>query len=797
MDDDGNVYTAWLEDRGDGNDCFVAASEDGGDTWNEDVRVDGLPNSPRSIPTTCDVGVDGDGNVYATYAQNTVQGWRVKFARSNDGGQDFTKQSNVYDEGGLDDDQEHPAMAISSRGSLYIVFLVDSPDSDRLFMIRSDDGINPLSPRAVEPGQAVDVAHVQGDVAVGSDGTVYVAYGYRASGEAGIKLATMPSTSGTFTVTKVYTVEEPLRFLRPRVAVSGDDEVEIIFDPLDKTERLVHIRSDDGGLTFGIPSVIWAAGEPGDVQTNPDIAFDSLGRVHIAWAQGGIRPTRALHSLSLDFFNDTATTEIGGAWNSSEMGAREWENHPTILPMADGGLAAAFTAKLNHSVGVYFSRLDNQAPQVTISYPSDGGEVRGLIPIQGTAQDPAGTTGLASIFVQVGDGEPVRLKGTTSWQREFDSTTLPDGWVDISAWASDGFLDGPVTTISVHLDNNEVPMFTIGTAASGTTHVGTVRVAGTANDSEGFDEGWTVQYSLDGVNWTDVTGGILLDQWNLDYEIELNLGDYRSGAVDIHVRASDGDKFSEPKTVNVIMDNRPDLHISLGSISWVPDEPKHGETVSITITVENRGVSTSERYELSVARGAQVVGLATGSNLPPGEEENLLVQWDAKGGDNSLKVTVDSKGLLDELNEDDNEVLFTVKVKRPPSDDGDSGDLGYLWVIVIVGGILGVVVTAKYWMMTRPEMKPEVETVYEGGGMYDDVSGPYSGTPSDQAPEGAVDYGPGDHEMAGTVPGDAVSGTDLTTPEEVVDADLQSPDSQGGDVMDEDIKVEPEKDTLE
>ena len=108
MDDEGMLYAGWLEDRDDGTDCFVSASVDGGQNWKEDVRVDPYPNSRRPIPTTCDIDVDDAGHVFATYTQRIVQGWRVRFARSDDGAQKFRTPSNVHDVVDPTEVQAHP-----------------------------------------------------------------------------------------------------------------------------------------------------------------------------------------------------------------------------------------------------------------------------------------------------------------------------------------------------------------------------------------------------------------------------------------------------------------------------------------------------------------------------------------------------------------------------------------------------------------------------------------------------------------------------------------------------------------
>ena len=111
--------------------------------------------------------------------------------------------------------------------------------------------------------------HVQGDIVLDGDNNVYIAFGYRAPGEAGIKLARAQAGSGTFTVSKVWSiVEAEPRSLRPLIQVEGD-VVEIVFDPLEAEGRFYHVRSEDGGETFSTASMVWAGGPGLGDRTQP------------------------------------------------------------------------------------------------------------------------------------------------------------------------------------------------------------------------------------------------------------------------------------------------------------------------------------------------------------------------------------------------------------------------------------------------------------------------------------------------------------------------------------------------
>ncbi|UCC93735.1 MAG: hypothetical protein JSW25_03465, partial [Thermoplasmata archaeon] len=626
--------------------------------------------------------------------------------------------------------QEHPATAISTHGALNIVYLERTQTSSKLFLVRSDDGLNPLPPRVVEPGMPDNETHVQGDIAMNEDNDMFIAFGYRAPGEAGIKLARMESGSGSFTVSKVYTViEDAPRSLRPRIAVSGD-VVEVIFDPLTTEGRVLHVRSEDGGATFGAPSKVWAGGGANEPQTNPAPAFDPMGRLHVAWTQGEPGKTRVRHSLSLDGLSFTAPTPITGGWNESEMGPRLWEDHTSILPQDDGSVVTVYAANLNNTVGVYLSRMVNLPPVVEITSPNDGELVTGTVYVQGVAADMGGTTGLDAVFVQVGDSPRKRLPGTTEWEHSFDSTQFPDGDLNITAWASDGFVEGDVHTIVVDVDNNKPPTINVARPENGTDYQGFVPVVGTADDAEGFGDDTTVQWKHpEADEWTDSMGWELQTDNILDFDFVLDMSHLPTGPASIEVRVSDGDKYSPVELRTFEMENKPDLVIDSSWIGIDLQDIEHKDVVTISVTVKNEGAGPSGLYDVEFRRFNNFEGMTTGRNLSVGESDTLTFVWEAVKGDNTLRFIVDPQFKVPELDKDNNEAEIQVSVKAPPPVEDEERDWTFIIAIVVVVAIIGVGVVLmafKYWATAPALETPDVQVVYEGGGMYSETSAEYA-----------------------------------------------------------------------
>jgi len=150
----GNVYVAWVDERGGGQDIFVGKSSDGGATWTERNVIVEPANFGQHAPS---IAVDGSGNVYVAWQDGRNGNLDIYFARSVDGGMSWsnpniqiTTNSEV---------QFFPASAADAAGSVYIIwrdqrngdldiYLAKSPDGGTTWMdpqvrVNSDTGSSP------------------------------------------------------------------------------------------------------------------------------------------------------------------------------------------------------------------------------------------------------------------------------------------------------------------------------------------------------------------------------------------------------------------------------------------------------------------------------------------------------------------------------------------------------------------------------------------------------------------------------------------------------------------------------
>jgi len=693
------LYAAWIEDREQGTDCFVAASFDGGLTWSPNVRANPIANPARPWNDTCDVDADGDGHVWATFTDRLSAGWRVKLTRSDNRGQSFRTPSEVYASGDDTEVQEYPSLVRTPQGAVSVLFLRRTPTESRLLVATAADGLNPSQPRQVEPNAPATEQHVRGDIASLPDGTLVVAWGYKSPGHAGIKVATKAPTASDFTVRTIYELDEAVpRELAPRVAVSGGGVVALAFSKGD-VEGVIHMRSSDRGETFSEPVRAWMDPDSA-MQSDGAIWFDRLGNMHLVLTRELPTP-RVLHTYTADGSTFTPPVEVGADWDEEVDGARGREGSSAVAALDDGTVAVVYTAVRNATYGVRASRWANLAPTVEVMVPGNDTFVRGLVTVQGNAVDPGGISGLVHVYVSMGALGPVEMPGTTSWSHDFESAQLPDGPVEVTAWAADGFRVGETDGITLHIDNNLPPVLDMALPTENSLHRGTVHLKGSAHDDRGFRQDWKAQWRLGDDNWTDLPPTALTDPLNATIDSLLDLSQLQNGQYIVSARVTDGEKWSETWTTPIRLENRPDMWLNLTRVDILPPQPKEGDEVQLTAYVENLGATVAPKSGVEFKIGPKPLSYIQTSNIPPGGEEPIIFFWNATEGNYSFTITVDPRTFIAEADESNNGISFAIYVA-----EGEGGEEGLPAGLIAIALVFLVVAVLVAVLLSRRRKRP-------------------------------------------------------------------------------------------
>ncbi len=94
-DHDGNLYAAYIEDRGSGPNIYVSTLPAGTTTWSAEV----LASSPGGANSKPALAVTPSGTVYAAWQQSWPTGTNLTVASSTDGGATFGTPTNITKQG--------------------------------------------------------------------------------------------------------------------------------------------------------------------------------------------------------------------------------------------------------------------------------------------------------------------------------------------------------------------------------------------------------------------------------------------------------------------------------------------------------------------------------------------------------------------------------------------------------------------------------------------------------------------------------------------------------------------------
>jgi len=235
-------------------------------------------------------------------------------------------------------------------------------------------------------------------------------------------------------------------------------------------------------------------------------------------------------------------------------------------------------------------RSDITAPTVSMTAPTDGATVSGIVPVSATATDNMAVVGVQFLV----DGAAVGAEATTQpYSMSWDSTTAASGPHSLSARARDAA--GNQTTsaaVTVTIDNT-APTVSMSAPANGAMVSGTVPVSADASDNIAVVG---VQFLLDGaaLSTEDTTG---------PFSISWDTGTAGTGAHTLSARARDAaGNMTTSATVSVTIDN------TAPTISMTA--PANGAAVSKTLSLsatasDNTGVAGVQFLLDGAAVGAE------------------------------------------------------------------------------------------------------------------------------------------------------------------------------------------------
>ncbi len=224
--------------------------------------------------------------------------------------------------------------------------------------------------------------------------------------------------------------------------------------------------------------------------------------------------------------------------------------------------------------------VDNAAPTVSISAPTNGSTVTGTVIVSANASDDVSVSGVQFKL----DGNNLSSEDTTApYSVSWNTTSATDGTHTLSAVARDA-AGHTTTSASISVTVNNSPFSVVVTAPSANATVtGSVTVSATASGAAG------VQFQLDGNNLGS-------ERTSLPYSITWNTTSFADGTHTLRAIARDPmNQTTTSAGVTVIVDNTPPtVSISSPSASAVVS----GSTVTVTANANDNIALAGVQFQL-------------------------------------------------------------------------------------------------------------------------------------------------------------------------------------------------------
>ena len=302
---------------------------------------------------------------------------------------------------------------------------------------------------------------------------------------------------------------------------------------------------------------------------------------------------------------DDTEIAFGRDWQTK----KDWEREIAVVSATDGSNLRVLAEDASNPA---WRREIVPGPTVTITSPSTGSVVWGNVTL---AAEASGDEEIAEVEFFV-DGASVGVDDASPFGIDWDSTTVADGLVDVSAVATDVAGQSGSDRVSVTVDNvDDPPSVTITTPQAGSTVAGTAVTIGAVATDDGAVA--SVQFLVDGVPiGTDTTS---------PYQVTWNSTTVADGTHTITATATDDTAqfASDSITVNVVNAAPP---FTVTSIN--PNSMSAGASVSVTVlgtgfvagstlTFENGAGGTPMASSVVVASATTITANVTVSKSGP------------------------------------------------------------------------------------------------------------------------------------------------------------------------------------
>ncbi len=238
-----------------------------------------LPRASEGQPHPA-IAIGPDSKIHLVWADTSSGAWNVRYSHSTDGGATFHQPVPVGAEaGGM---RAHPALAVDPHGRIHVAWEEGRTGSRDIIYAYSDNG-EMFSPPMRVNDDATQADQARPALAVGRDGTAYLAWQDNRNGDWDVYLARLANGSDTFGPNQRVNVEPHGQQVDPAIGIDSQGRVHVVWaDDQSGPWRVYYAHSE--GESFGRGRVV-GSGLMADLSDEaPSLAVGPDDSVHVAWA---------------------------------------------------------------------------------------------------------------------------------------------------------------------------------------------------------------------------------------------------------------------------------------------------------------------------------------------------------------------------------------------------------------------------------------------------------------------------------------------------------------------------------
>lgn len=415
-DNNGNVFVAWSDARNGNFDIYFSRSTDGGDNWNTDIKVNDDIGSAYQDGSS--LVVDNNGNLYLAWFDDRNGNRDVYFAHSTDGGNSWSSNIKINDDTGTTL-QAGVNLAVGANNHVYAVWVDGRNGTGDIYFSYSTDGGNSWSSNA-KVNDDSGTQRSSPTIVVDANSNIYVAWPDGRNGYYDSMLFRNYDIYFAHSIDDGNSWSADVRInddtgmadqFNPNLAVDSSGIIHATWgDDRNGNGDIYFAKSTDGGYHWS--TNIRVNDDTGsNSQGTSSLALDGSGNLYVAWQDGRNNNSDIYFSRSING---------GDSWNvnlkiNDDIEAA-YQDDPSLTVDDSGNLYAAWLDRRNNFSptttinDIYFAHWPGTTYYTEGDYLSrllDAGDVVAWDALDWTATFPAGTA--ITMAVRVGNTDTVDI----------------------------------------------------------------------------------------------------------------------------------------------------------------------------------------------------------------------------------------------------------------------------------------------------------------------------------------------------------------------------------------------------